>query len=154
MAHLHEPCTCAAPRELILRGRGFGHNGAVLWCGECLGPIEFTPLKNLHPGELEAWAMVSAHIHGIWFHTPDILETWALDQLRKPDSDLNRKGRELARRIATGREVQVWYYQFVERDRVSPRCPDCAEPAERSPWNPPQLRCPTCNLCFLGPQMG
>ena len=154
MALLHEPCHCDAPPELVLRGRGFGHNGAVVWCGACLGPIELTPLPDLDPGELEAWAMVTAHVHGIWFHTPDVLETWALDQLRLPDSDLNRKGRELARRIASARDVRVWYYQFVERDRVSPRCPGCQNPAERAPWNPPQLRCSACALCFIGPQMG
>lgn len=154
VALLHEPCQCESPPELVLRGRGFGHNGAVVWCGACLGPIELAPLPDLDPGELEAWAMVTAHVHGIWFHTPDVLEQWALDQLRLPDSDLNRKGRELARRIASGRDVQVWYYQFVERDRVSPRCPSCQAPAERAPWNPPQLRCPACELCFIGPQMG
>jgi hypothetical protein len=154
VALLHEPCQCESPPELVLRGRGFGHNGAVVWCGACLGPIELAPLPDLDPGELEAWAMVTAHVHGIWFHTPDVLETWALDQLRLPDSDLNRKGRELARRIASGRDVQVWYYQFVERDRVSPRCPACQTAAERAPWNPPQLRCPACELCFIGPQMG
>jgi Zn-ribbon-containing, possibly nucleic-acid-binding protein (DUF2310) len=154
MAILHEPCACTAPRDLILRGRGFGNNGAVVWCGACLGPVTLDPLADFDPAELEAWAAVSAGVHSIWFHTPDILEGWALDQLRKPDSELNRKGRELGRRISAGAGVPVWYYVFVEREHVSPRCPGCGATAERSPWNPPQLRCRDCSMCFIGPQMG
>ncbi len=143
-------CRCQDSSELILRGHGFGFQGGVLWCCDCLGYYPnyrtITLLGDLAP-RLQTWALTFGHVYKIWMQTSE-LESWASNELQSAGSTLNASGRSHAREASERTGKTVWYDHFVEQAHRTPTCPCCGKECTQPSWSATRLTCCDCRVSY------
>lgn len=145
-----EVCGCNNSSEFILRGHGFGHSKAVLYCVDCLGYIPRYRVQNRFgaiDAPLESWAVISSRVYDIWLAT-STLEDWASTQLSDPASEINVAGLSFATKLSNTVRKPFWYYLFVPYDDVTSKCPKCGGESMRSVYSGPSFQCDACRIVY------
>jgi hypothetical protein len=143
-------CNCDDSSALILMGHGFGNRKAIIFCCDCLGyypNYRTSELLGQIAPDLQAWALVSGHVYDIWMLTAD-LESWALNELQSPNSNLNTSGQSFSQAINALTDKPTWYYIFVESGRRNRDCPSCRQACGHPKWSNKRFVCRECQLVY------
>ncbi len=143
-------CRCNDSTVLVLTGHGFGNRKSNILCCDCLGYYPNYRINELlgdHASRLHSWSLVYGHVYDIWMLTAD-LETWALNELQAPTSQINRSGLECTRLIEHQLEKPVWYNIFVESDSRIDMCPSCSTICDHPKWSKKRFVCDRCRLVY------
>ncbi len=139
-----QTCACKSHEFLYLARQPFAVESALI-CGHCRGRLPAYALKA--EWGVGSWDHAQRRVTDLWMRS-DLYESWAERQLRELSSDLNARGRDVARRVSAAKGIPVLYVLYEEIDGPRMKCPGCRRAPIATGWPFPAKKCDSCLLAW------
>ena len=137
-----EACKCARVHGLFLLDMLTDN---PLHCDTCRREVDPERLQ-LSPEETNSvadWLSAATSLYRLWLDSGEY-ESYAKSCLTNPESQINRRGREIAQTLSQRKPTQLWFFHDTD-DGEPVTCPVCSNPLDTEvQWGTGQ--CAPCHI--------
>ena len=120
-----DQCACPGSLPITLQDHLTALPLACVKCNREVPP-ESLELSERLVDEIASWLRLHRALYSLWLDSGEY-ETWAREQLERPDAPVNERGLAVAAQINRHRRTYLWWFQEQDELAFTPRldCPRC-----------------------------